>query len=276
MTMQRTYLKRTLLALALATVSLSASAHRPWLYPQATMVEAKDAWVTIDGAISEGLFDIDHMALKMDSATVTGPDGVSTPIPTPLMGKQRSSFDLHMVKDGTYKISMVTKSVMASYLAGTETKRFRGTEEAFAKEVPANAPELRTTYAHARLETFVTANRASSGALKPSGVGLEMIPLTGPTELRSGETARWRFQLDGKALPNFPFSLIPGGVRYRGVLGEIRLNTDAKGEVSVALPAPGMYLLNAAWPAVQPKNPAEGPAVQRRYSYTATLEVLPD
>jgi uncharacterized GH25 family protein len=274
--MQRTYLKRTLLALALATVSLSASAHRPWLYPQATMVEAKDAWVTIDGAISEGLFDIDHMALKMDSATVTGPDGVSTPVPAPLMGKQRSSIDLHMVKDGTYKISLVTKSVTASYLAGSETKRFRGTEEAFAKEVPANAPELRTIHAHARLETFVTANRPSSGALKPTGVGLEMIPLTGPTELRSGETARWRFQLDGKPLPNHPFSLIPGGVRYRGVLGEIRLSTDAKGEVSVALPAPGMYWLNAAWPAVQAKNPAEGPAVQRRYSYAATLEVLPE
>ncbi len=274
--MTRTCLKHTLLALALATVTLQASAHRPWLYPQQTTVEAKDAWVTIDGAISEGLFDIDHMPLKMDGATVTDPDGVSAPAPAPVMGKQRSSFDLNMTKDGTYKISLVTRTVMASYKAGAETRRFRGSEEAFAREVPANADELRTTYAHARLETFVSANRASSGALKPSGSGLEMIPLTSPTELRSGETARWRFQLDGKALPNFAFSLIPGGVRYRGVLGEIRLATDAKGEVSVHLPAPGMYWLNAAFPAAQAKGPNEGPAVQRRFSYAATLEVLPE
>ncbi|MES2316600.1 MAG: DUF4198 domain-containing protein [Pseudomonadota bacterium] len=274
--MNRSYLKHTLLALALASVALQASAHRPWLYPQATTVEAKDAWVTIDGAISEGLFDIDHNALKLDGAMVIDPDGIATPAPTPYMGKQRSSFDLKMAKNGTYKISLVTQSVMASYKVGGETKRFRGTAEAYAKEVPAKADELSTTHAHARLETFVTANRASSGALKPSNVGLEMIPLTSPTELRSGETARWRFLLDGKPVPNFPFSLIPGGVRYRGVLGEIRLVTDAKGEVEVALPTPGMYWLNAAYPANQGKGAPEGAGTHRRYSYAATLEVLPE
>jgi uncharacterized GH25 family protein len=265
-------LKHTLLALALASASLQASAHRPWLYPQQTTVEAKEAWVTIDGAISEGLFDIDHMPLKLDGAVVTDPDGVSAPVPTPTMGRQRSSFDLKMSKAGTYKISLVTQTVMASYKdkASGETKRFRGTEDALAKDVPANADELRITRMHARLETFVSANRASSGALKPSGVGLEMAPLTNPTELRSGETARWRFQLDGKALPNFAFSLIPGGVRYRGVLGEIRLSTDAKGEVSVALPGAGMYFLSAAFPK------ADAPAPERRYSYAATLEILPE
>ena len=87
-------LKHTLLALALASVSLQASAHRPWLYPQQTMVEAKEAWVTIDGAISEGLFDIDHMPLKLDAAVVTDPDGMSARARTPSLGLQRCSFDL--------------------------------------------------------------------------------------------------------------------------------------------------------------------------------------
>ncbi|WP_306645042.1 DUF4198 domain-containing protein [Massilia pseudoviolaceinigra] len=272
-------MNKTLLALALAAVSLSASAHRGWLYPQSTMVESKEPWVTIDGAISEGLFDVDHVALKLDGATVTDPDGVSTPAPAGYMGKQRSTFDLKMTKNGTYKISIVNRNVMASYKdkAG-EPKRFRGSEEAFAKEVPADAQELKTTYAHQRLETFVSANKTSDGAFKPSGVGLEMIPLTNPTDLRAGETAKWRFQLDGKPLPKFAFSLIPGGVRYRGVLGEVRLETDAKGEVAVTLPAPGMYWLNAGFPAAQPKGPApaDAPAVTRRYSYAATLEVLPE
>ncbi|MES2016401.1 MAG: DUF4198 domain-containing protein [Pseudomonadota bacterium] len=267
-------LKHTLLALALASVTLQASAHRPWFYPHATTVEAKEAWVTIDGAISDDLFEIDHQVLNLDAATVTDPDGITAPIPAPIMGRQRSSFDLKMAKSGTYKISLVTKTVMASYKdkASGEIKRFRGTEEAFAKDVPADSPELRATVSHARLETFVTANRASSGALKPSGVGLEMIPLTNPTDLRAGETARWRFQLDGKPLANAEFSLIPGGVRYRGVLGEIRLATDAKGEASVTLPAAGMYWLNATAPKMAP----DAPPPARRYSYAATLEVLPE
>jgi uncharacterized GH25 family protein len=275
--MNNTPIKQTLVALALAAVSLSASAHRPWLMAQMHQVDAKDPWVVIDGVISDDLFEIDHLALKLDGATVTGPDGVVSPIPAPLVGRQRSSFDLHMPKEGTYKVSLVTTTVTASYKdkATGELKRFRGSEEGYAKEVPAGAEELRATTVHARLETFATANRQSTGAFKPSGVGLEMIPLTHPTDLRAGEKASWRFTLDGKPLANHPFSLIPGGVRFRGVLGEMRLVTDAKGEATVTLPGAGMVWLNATWPAVTVK-PNEGPAIARRYSYAATLAILPD
>jgi hypothetical protein len=101
-----------------------------------------------------------------------------------------------------------------------------------------------------------------------------MVALTNPTELHTGEKARLRFQLDGKPLPNFPFSLIPGGARYRGTIGEVRLTTDAKGEASFTLPAPSMYLLTAAYPANAPRGPGEGP--DKRYSYSATFEILPE
>jgi hypothetical protein len=275
--MNNTPFKQTLVALALAAVSITANAHRPWLLAHMNHVESKDAWTVIDGAISDDLFEIDHLALKLDGATVTGPDGVISPIPAPLVGRQRSSFDLKMPKDGTYKVSLVTTTVMASYKdkASGELKRFRGSEEGYAKEVPAGADELRATTVHARLETFATANRQSTGALKPSGVGLEMIPITHPTDLRAGEKATWRFTLDGKPLANHPFSLIPGGVRYRGVIGEIRLATDAKGEATVTLPAAGMVWLNATYPAVAPA-PNEGPAVAKRYTYAGTLAIMPD
>ena len=273
------HIRKTLLAIALATVSLTAAAHRPWLLPQQTNLEGKEPWVTIDGAISEGLFDIDHLALKLDAATVTDPDGAVAPVPTPLMGKQRSSVDLKLTKSGTYKVSLVTNAVMASYkeAGGTEIKRFRGTEEELAKAIPAGALDVRTMRSMNRLETFVTANRASTGALKPSGVGLEMVPVTHPTEMRSGETATWRFQLDGKPLRNFAFSFTPGGVKYRGVLGEQRLTTNAKGETTVKLPAAGMYWVHAAYPAAMEKGmPETGPADIRRFAYAATLEILPE
>jgi len=63
-------LNKTVVALALAglsLVSLSAHAHKPWLLPSSTDVEAGrdgSAWVTVDAAISEGLFDIDHQPLR--------------------------------------------------------------------------------------------------------------------------------------------------------------------------------------------------------------------
>lgn len=268
--------KKILIAGVLATLSLQANAHRPWLLPSATVVEGKEPVVIIDGAISENLFDFDHMALKLDGALVTDPDGATAPAPAGVSQKARSSFDLKMAKPGTYKISMASLTMMASWKEGGETRRFRGNEEAFKKDVPANAAELQTSSTQSRMETFVTANKPTTGALKPSGSGLEMVPVTHPTELRAGETATWRFLLDGKPLANFPFSLIPAGVRHRGVLGEIRLATDARGEANVKLPEGGMYWMSAAYPANLGKGQQPPGPNPRRFSYSATLEVQPE
>jgi hypothetical protein len=113
------------------------------------------------------------------------------------------------------------------------------------------------------------------------GAGLELVPVTHPNELRGGEKATFRFLLNGQPLPHFPFSLIPGGVKYRGTINEVRLSTDARGEASFTLPAPNMYLLSATFPAPAPANAARGPGAEgqadaKRYSYSATLDILPE
>ena len=270
-------IKHILLTALLAGVALQANAHRTWLLPSATVLEGKEPKVTIDGAVSENLFDFDTNTLKLDAAQVLGPDGKALALPPVLVGHLRSSIDLKLDKSGTYKVQLVNRSVMGSWKVNGETKRFRGTEEAFAKEVPAQAQDLRVTRQHSRLETFVTANKPSVAVLKPTGEGLELVPVTHPNELRAGETAVWRLQLDGQPLKNFPFSLIPGGVRYRSTLGEIRLTTDANGEAKVKLPEAGMYWLNASYPLRDANaGPMDGPAQARRYVYGATLEILPD
>jgi uncharacterized GH25 family protein len=276
--MPTSFIKHGVLSLILLATAGAASAHRPWMLPTSTIVENKEAWVTIDGAISEGLFDIDHMPLRMDGLTVTGPDGSTSVAPAAVMGKMRSSIDLPLPKEGTYRIALVSNNVMGSYKAGGEVKRFRGSEADFAKQLPAGAEEVRKTITHQRIETFVTAHKTNDAALKPTNAGLEMVPLTHPNDLRANETMRVRFLLDGKPLPNLPFSLVPGGVRYRGVAGEIRLTTDARGEASFKLPSANMYWMNAAYPPNPGKGPGpdNGPAESRRYAYTATLEALPE
>ena len=273
-------LKQIALAALLTGAACAAQAHRPWLLPTAVTVETNrdgEAWATIDGAISEGLFDVDHMPQKLEGLTVTGPDGATAPAPAAVVGKHRASVDVNLPKDGTYRFTLAAVNVMGSYKLNGETKRFRATEQTVKNEVPAGAADVRTTTMVQRQDTFVTRNTPSMGAFKPVGAGLEMVPLTSPTELRAGEPARVRFLLDGKPLPNFPFSLIPGGVKFRGTLGEVRFTTDANGDATIKLPMPQQYWLSAAYPANAPRGPGnEGPAESRRYSYSATLEVLPD
>lgn len=266
-------LNKLFIALALTSLALNAQAHRSWMVPSSTMIEAKDPWVTVDAAISEGLFEIDHMPLKLDALDIFGPDGMRIVPENVLTSHLRSVFDVKLIKPGTYKASIVTRGVMATYQLNGELKRFRGTEETFAKDIPAGAQEVTATRVLSRLETFFSANGINDVVFKPSGVGLEFIPLTHPNDLRAGDQARWRFLIDGKAAPHQPFSLVPGGVRYRGVLGEIRQITDAKGEITFTVPAAGMYFLNTSWPVAASGQPSAAPP--RRLNYAATLEVLP-
>jgi len=266
-------MKKIVIAIALLGATLSAQAHRPWMVPTQTLIESeREAWVTIDGAVSEGLFDVDHMPLRLDGLVVVHPDGASSPAPAATVGKHRATVDVQLPKDGTYRFTLANTNVMGSYKLNGETKRFgRGG----SSEVPAGATEVKTSTTYQRLDTFVTLNKTSSGALKASGSGLEMVPVTHPNELHAGDKAKMRFLLDGKPLANFPFSMVPGGVKYRGTANELRLTTDANGEASFTLPAPNMYWLSAAYPANAPRGPGvEAPA--KRYSYSATLEILPE
>lgn len=272
--MKSMFAKLSSISLLALLLPFSAHAHRTWLLPSATVLDGKDAWVTVDAAVSENLFDLDTNAQKLDALEVLGPDGAPIKAENPFTGRLRSTFDLHLVKPGTYRIAMVREAVMASYKLDGEQKRWRGDEKDMAKAIPANATDVQMTRQHARQETYVTYDKPNDTVLKkPSGVGIEMVALTHPNALFAGETARFRLLLDGKPLANHLISIVPGGVRYRGVLNEIAVSTDSKGEISVKWPAAGMYWLSANWPARAEGAPAM-PA--RRASYSATLEVLPD
>lgn len=275
-------LNKSLIALALAglsVVSLNAQAHKPYLLPSTTEVEpARDgsAWVTFDAAVAENLFTIDF-ALKLDGLEITAPDGSKLEPQNVNNGKLRSTFDLNLTKPGTYKVALVNKSVMGSYKDKEgNMKRFRATEETLAKEVPADATEVKTSQQEARIETFVSTGATNMNVFKPTGKGLEMVPVTNPTELHSGDKVTWRFLLDGKPAANQGVSLFQGGVKFRGTLGEIRQTTNDKGELTLTLPAAGQYMVSTSWPEIKRVEGQPPQMAPRRVSYSAVIEIQPE
>lgn len=272
--MQLQRLTKTIALGLIAGLSFSAQAHNAWLLPNATMVDSKEAWVSLDAGISNQLFEFNHAPLRLDNLMITDPDGNTTKAEGAVLGKFRSTLDLRLPKDGTYRLAIVNNNVMGSYKLNGETKRFRGAQGSPQVQIPAGATEVQTTQVQTRLETFVSANRMNETALKPSGAGLELVPVTHPTDLRVGEPIKVRFQLDGKPAANLAFSVTPGTAKYRGSSGEQRLTTDAKGEASFTVPAANMYWLNAAYPGGERGAPQQQ-APAKRYTYAATFEVLP-
>jgi uncharacterized GH25 family protein len=261
------------LATSLATaLPLSAHAHRAWMLPSATVISGNNAWVTVDGAISNDLFYFEHHPLRLDNLSVLAPDGTAAKVENTSTGRYRSTFDVQLSQPGTYKMAVTNSGLNASYKENGQPKRWRGTAENFAKQVPANAEDLRVTQSQSRVETFVTAGKPTTTTLKPTGSGLELAPVTHPNDLFVGDTANFQLLLDGKPAADVEVSVVPSGVRYRDKLNDMTLKTNAEGKFSVKWTQPGMWFIEAD---VRDNKTALPQAKERRASYAATFEVLP-
>jgi uncharacterized GH25 family protein len=264
--------RTTALTASLMIAVPMAQAARNWIVPSTTTTSNVDSYVTIDAVASDELFNLGR-AIPLENVIVTGPDGAAVFPENPVTGKQRSSFELKLAKEGTYKVAFVSDSLNAMYKVGGEMKRFRGNAETFAKEVPPNTQDLNVSRMQSRLETFVTASKSSAQALKPTGVGLELVPLTNPTEIFAGDTGNYQFLLEGKPAADLAVTIVLGGNRYRDALNEVTLKTGKDGKFNIKWPSAGMYWLNAN---ISPPRETVGTIAQpvRRFSYSATLEVL--
>ena len=267
-------MKRTALALvlSLAVVPFTAMAHKAWLQPSETVLAGVDPWVTVDAAVSNDLFYFNHVPLPLERLAITAPDGSKVDAQNGATGRYRSVFDVQLKQQGTYRIAMVNSGLSASWDEGGKPKRWRGTASALASEVPKDAKDLKVTQSVGRVETFVTNGSPNDTALKPVGEGIELVPVTHPNDLFAGEQAKFKLQIDGKPAVGLEIEIVRGGTRYRNAQEEIKAKTDTNGEFSVTWPEAGMYWLESV---SEDTNTSLPQAKQRRLSYVATLEVLP-
>ena len=275
-------MKRTTLLAALIAASLpfSALAHKQWLLPSATVVAGNDAWVTVDAAVSNQLYYPDHVPMRLDNVSIAAPDGSTLPPQNPATGKYRSVFDVPLAQEGTYRIANLNRGLSARWdtpesLAAAKDKPAAGgmggarggflrnaTAEDLATKIPKNAQNLQVTEGIGRVETFVTKGKPSTVAA--TGTGLELVPVTHPNDLFAGEEATFKLVVDGQPASGLEVEIVRGA--------EIKVTTGADGSFKVTWPEAGMYWLETSTSDGKTSTPQ---ARQRRLSYVATLEVLP-
>lgn len=264
-------LKSTLLVLCFSAFSTAAHSHRTWLLPSATVLSGNDVWVTVDGAVSNDLFYFEHHPLQLDNLSVLAPDGKVVTPENLNKGRYRSTFDVKLEQTGTYKILVLNKGLFATYKLDGQNKRWRGKPDQLPSAIPSSATDVKISELQGRIETFVTSGKPSADILKPTGVGLELVPVTHPNNLVAGEKASFRMMLDGQPAVGLPIEIVPGGIRYRDKLNETKTTTDESGTFSITWAGPGMYWIGAS---VQDSKSTIKDA-RRRASYTTTVEVLP-
>lgn len=278
---------RLLAAVAVGAAILApavANAARNWVLPSTTTLSGSNAWVTFDAASSDDLYFPDLRPLSMDSISVLDGEGQKVEPTSPMTGKFRSTFDVQLTKPGTYKVTSLATMIMASYTQDGEVKRFRGSADDFAKQVPADAADLKTIKSVARSETFVTRDKPTEAALKPTGQGLEMTPVTHPSDVVATEPATFKLLLDGKPAAGVEVTLMRGYDHWSGKAApELKVTTGADGAFKVTLPQAGLWWMSASYRTGEtgrggPGGPGRGgppqPLAGDGYSaaYTAVIE----
>ncbi|GAA4436192.1 DUF4198 domain-containing protein [Bremerella cremea] len=256
----------------LLCLPLSAFAHKVWLLPSQTVLSGAEPLVTVDAAVSNDLFYFNHFPLSLTNLTVTAPDGTKVEAENQATLRYRSVFDVPLKQEGTYRIAVINQGLFGNWEENGERRRWRGTPETFAKEVPADATNLQVSESVGRVETFVTNGAPTEKVFETTGKGIELVPVTHPNDLYVGEEAKFRLLVDGKPKAGLTVEIVRGGTRYRDKQEEMHLTTNAQGEITVEWKEPGMYWLETT---DQDNNTTIPQAKNRRLSYVATLEVLP-
>lgn len=267
--------------LAAVAAPFSASAHRGWLMPSNTVLSGESAWVGFDAAASNGVFIADHAPLRLSPQTlsVLAPDGSAGAVANLMQGAYRSTFDVNIDKPGTWKIANASAGMNAAWMLNGTPGRWRGPAAEMAANIPAGATEVVSAPSANRLETFVTLGEPTETVFAPTGVGIEMVPVTHPNDLVAEEAATFQFLKDGAPYANADVVVARGGLQYRDNPDEMTLKTDADGKVAITWPEAGMYWVNTAWrdpsaPAATEGEGRGGPPVALA-QYTAVLQVLP-
>ena len=261
---------RAIAAATLALAALGAQAHDLWFKPSSTVLSKSD-WVTVDAAVSNDVFFLNHRPLRLDAVKVTNPDGAAVEMKNVAKGELRSVFDFKPEQVGTYRVTMLMTGLLGSYKdANGQTKRLRGTADEVLGQVPADAQDVRITENLRRMETFVSLGKPSP--LAATGKGLELKPVTHPNDLVASEEATFGFLIDGQPAADLEVELVADGIRYRDGVGAMKRKTDAQGQVKIKFPRPGLFWLNTD---IKDGKTSVAQAKERHLSYTATLEVLP-
>ena len=230
--------------IAALVAPLSAQAHRGWILPSATVLSGTDGWVGFDAGISNGVFDADHAAMRLDNLKATAPDGSNVPLEHPMQGQWRSTFDVHLTQPGTYRVGSVSRTATATWMLNGTPGRWRGPTTELTANIPAGATEVVSAINASRLETFVTLGEPTRTVFTPTGQGIELVPTTHPSELAVGEAATFQLLKDGAPLADADVTIARGGLKYRDAPEEIAAKTSADGKFTVTWPEAGMYWIN--------------------------------
>jgi len=260
-------LRRAGVAVALGLAGL-AHAHTPYLLPASFEIEPT-ATVSVDAAFTEKFF-LPDVAFGNTRFAITTPDGSVLPFGEVHQFKTRTVAEQQLPgAKGTYRLSTGPRlgAIFRSWDLNGKVEVARDP----ATPVPAGAKLLAHYQSLSVSEAYVTAGAPTKAALAPSGQGLEIVPVTHPSDLFTGESFEFTVQFDGQPLAGQKVDIYRSAMDLASQHSAESLKTDAQGRIRYAMQQPGVYLA-----LIRHRAPAPAGAAAPMYgnNYTLTFRVL--
>lgn len=243
---ERSIARKVLTATLLSCATSAAVAHDIYIWPSFFTVSMDKPWqVPVDITASHTTFRPDF-AMASDGLEVHGVDGEPLrQLGAYFEGARRSTFDLPIAAEGTYALKYHSgPRYITSYVIGRsdEPKRVRGDKQTAASEVPAKARDVETTAYLSVGMAYVTNNAPTDAALKPTGAGFELVPVTHPADYVTGEEIVISLQRDGEPVSGQDVVIELEGPQYRDQPVVFELKSNDAGEVAFTPDHGGRYM----------------------------------
>jgi uncharacterized GH25 family protein len=251
-------------AIAALLVSGSGSAHMPYVLPTRFDIGSGDH-VTISSSFAEDAF-VPEVAMRDAPFHLIRPDGTPGEVGPVTYLRDLSVFEADVKQDGTYRITTGQRSGRKSTMYRDGDKwQFRGERDGV---MPAGAIPV-AVQSMTLADAYVTRGQPNDAALRPSGKGLEIQPLTHPNAITAGSEARFVLLFDGKPLAATDITLFRGAGVYDGRKVPAQIKTGVDGGFTLKPDSAGTYLVLARHRA---KAPAGAETPWRSYTYTLAFD----
>ncbi len=258
---------RHLLVPAVSAIAFSAHAHTPYLLPT-SFDPQPGSTVSVEASFTEKFF-VPEVVFGETPFAITVPDGSQLPFGDIRQFKLRTIAEQKLPNTkGTYRLSTGPRlgAIFRSWERNGKTEVARD-----PKQVMPDDAKLISHYQSLSVsEAYVTAGAPTRDALKPRGRGLEIVPVTHPSDLFSGEKFEFVVQHDGAPLADQKVDIYRSAMDLSNQHSAESLKTDAQGRISYALAKPGIYLVLIRHRAKAPEGAA---APSYGYNYTLTFRV---
>jgi len=231
----------------MALSTMNANAHNLTMWPSKFSVNSdKPTVVTVDLTRGDLAYRLDHAVSPMGFSALD-PQGKSIRRTGNLyQSAERTTIDFPITQQGTYTLKYDSAPrYNTSYAAGKKAKRKRLRLDKIAaqKELPNSAKNVMTKKSITSAVAFVTNTLPSEDGFKTTAKGIEITPVTHPSDYVTEETIAMLVTYNGKPLTNNEVSLTRDGAQYTANSTPTKSMTDKNGELNFMFQQGGRYVL---------------------------------